>query len=158
MFIAIVKPVSIRSTNISEPKQDIMESEKVKTSSHIRQKHEVESTDTSHKAVPSSGVINLSIDKKTNLRLDDKIGNTNQTRLEIVSVKPRTTEATSLQTSNNESLAKEAGLSRTLVKQAGSANQDHLAEKLNEEVDPVNATTKESTQQVMNKVGAVIFV
>ena len=156
MFTAIVKPVSIRSTNILEQKQDINESEKLNTSGHIRQKHEVKSSSsTSHKAIPSSGGINLSAEKKTSVSLNDKIGN--QTRLETVSVKPRTSEETNLQTRNSESFAKKTGLSRIFVKKTDNANQDHLAEKLNEKMDPVIATTKESTQQVINKVGTVII-
>ena len=155
MFTAIVKPVSIRSTNILEQKQDINESEKLNTSGHIRQNEVTSASSTSHKAIPSSGGINLSAEKKTSVSLNDKIGN--QTRLETVSVKPRTSEKTNLQTRNNESFAKKTGLSRIFVKKTDNANQDHLAEKLNEKMDPVIATTKESTQQVINKVGAVII-
>ena len=162
MFTAIVKPVPVYSTNILEQKQGSIESSKMKTSpSDIEQKHRVKSADTSLTAKLNSGVINLSTNTKTNLTLHDKIGNTKQARLETMPVKPRTTEATSLQTSNNESFARNAKLSGTFVKSfdiADNANQDHLAEKLDKEEDPVFATTKQSIQQqVMNEVGTVVI-
>ena len=151
----------VYSTNISEQKQGSIKSSNMKTSaSDIEQKHGVKSADTSLIAEPNSGVINLSTNTKTNLTLYDKISNTKQARLETMPVKLRTTEGTSLQTSNNKSLARNAKLSGTLIKSsdiADNANQDHLAGKVDKGEDPVFATTKQSIQQVMNEVGTVII-
>ncbi|CAB3996552.1 Hypothetical predicted protein [Paramuricea clavata] len=136
---AVVKPVSVHSTEFSEQGQG---SSKAPQDSNTREKSEVKFADTSQTIVPSLGLANLSTNSETKFRLNDKIGNTDQKRLEAATVttatRPKATTATNM--------------SKTFAKNDSdndNTNQVQIAKELNEEEDKRIAlkTTKNSTLQ-----------
>lgn len=139
---AVVKPVSVHNTEFSEQGQGSSASAEAPQDSNMREKSEVKFADTSQTIVPSFALANLSTNSETKFRLNDKIGNTDQKRLEAATVTTATRPTATTATDMSKTFAKNDS-------DNDNTNHDQIVEELNEEEDKRIAltTTKNSTPQ-----------
>jgi hypothetical protein len=146
-----VKPVSVHNTEFSEQGQGSSASAEAPQDSNMREKSEVKFADTSQTIVPSFALANLSTNSETKFRLNDKIGNTDQKRLEAATVTTATRPTATTATDMSKTFAKNDS-------DNDNTNHDQIVEELNEEEDKRIAltTTKNSTPQPTIEVSTVI--